>query len=1438
MAAKAAYRPVAKRSSSELIDVLDNSETSPTDNYGSLKNDVTDGSEAERVIIINKPQTQQFCNNKISTAKYNFLTFLPKFLLEQFSRYSNVFFLFIALLQQIDDVSPTGRYTTAVPLLFVLSCSAVKEIIEDYKRHQADDQVNNRRVKVLRDNTMQSLLWTEVQVGDIVKVVNGQFFPADLILVSSSEPMGMCYIETSNLDGETNLKIRQALPLTAKMTSLLEIRCMQGRVECEGPNNRLYDFVGNITLQTQKSVPVGPEQILLRGANLRNTQWIFGLVVYTGHDSKLMQNSTAAPIKRSNVDHTTNIQILFLFGLLLVLALCSTIGFKIWTGKKAQNLGMSFLTFIILFNNLIPISLTVTLEDIDMYYDKTDTPAMARTSNLNEELGQVKYIFSDKTGTLTRNVMEFKKCSIGGISYSGGRDTFMDPALLDNLREHHPTASVIREFLTLLAVCHTVVPEREPGNPDKIVYQAASPEKVSLKKNETVAFIERKPGIVNSDEGALVKGAKKLGFSFNVRTPTSVIINAMGQEEVYEVLNVLEFNSTRKRMSVIVRTPEGKIKLYCKGADTVIFERMQEKQMYMDSTVEHLEDFAKEGLRTLCIAMAELEPEEFQRWSDIYYKASTSLENREKNVDDAAELIEKNLFLLGATAIEDKLQEGVPESIAALADADIKIWVLTGDKQETAINIGYACRLLTPEMKLLICGEETLDTLLHGLSDELKLSFLELALGCKAVICCRVSPLQKAQVVRLVKQHVKDAITLAIGDGANDVGMIQAAHVGVGISGVEGLQAASASDYAIAQFRYLNKLLFVHGAWSYQRLAKLILYSFYKNVCLYVIELWFALDNGFSGQILFDKWCIGIYNVVFTSVPPLAIGLFDRTVTSESMLKYPKLYKESQNAEIYNTKVFWMWIAASVYHSLLLFYLPCFMLRHEAPFSDGVIVGEWFLGNVVYTLVVITVCIKAGMELDTWNWDRMLYSCIVFWISLFIIPMITLLLDFLYKIFRRTFYKTLKEEIQEVEAEHGDPSRLIMSDHAINTQIWSRNEAFEDRKDRGASALGFAFSQEEDARVGQLWNSVKRIAGMTPATYNDSITSCLQIEGTEGLSEYNIANMINTSFVEPLESFRRLQFVPTLEAESMLFTIPESAIFSALLKLNPRKAAGPDEIPNWLLKDYADILPYPVSSIMNCSFAENSLPPAWKVANIVPIPKVIDPDQYGGIPKSSTLHAPISIVHNWSNATDGSGAAVQVVLFDYRKAFDFIDHTLLVRKVFGLSIPRSVACWVADFLTDRQQSVKLSRDCFSEWGPVPAGVPQGTKLDPWLFILMINDPRVRGFHSWKYVNDTTVAEIVPRGESSNIQSAVHAVETWSYDQRMTLNADKCKVMNIDFKKNKHAFELVTVNGKDLSVVSSAKVLGVTLSNDLTGNDHISEAIKKANKTEIIFPGSP
>ncbi|CDQ96613.1 unnamed protein product, partial [Oncorhynchus mykiss] len=410
------------------------------------------------------------------------------------------------------------------------------------------------------------------------------------------------------------------------------------------------------------AVPLGPDQVLLRGAQLRNTQWVVGIIVYTGHDSKLMQNSTKAPLKRSNVERVTNVQILVLFCILLVMALVSSIGASIWNkqhteeacwylsraGDISTNFWYNLLTFIILYNNLIPISLLVTLEvvkftqalfinwDVEMYYAETDTPAMARTSNLNEELGQVKYLFSDKTGTLTCNVMHFKKCTIAGITYGHFPDLdvdrsiedfsplpssslnsteFDDPTLIQNIEENHPTSAQICEFLTMMAVCHTVVPEREE---DQLIYQASSP-----------------------DEGALVKGAKGLGFVFTARTPGSVIMEARGKEKSFELLNVLEFSSNRKRMSVVVRTPDGKLRLYCKGADNVIFERLTDSSQYKELTMAHLEQFATEGLRTLCFTYVDLEEGVYQEWLKEYTRISTIIKDRAQKLEDCYELLEK-----------------------------------------------------------------------------------------------------------------------------------------------------------------------------------------------------------------------------------------------------------------------------------------------------------------------------------------------------------------------------------------------------------------------------------------------------------------------------------------------------------------------------------------------------------------------------------------------------------------------------------------------------------------------------------------------------------------------------------------------------------------------------------------------------------------------------
>ncbi|KAK0711228.1 hypothetical protein B0H67DRAFT_555242 [Lasiosphaeris hirsuta] len=978
-----------------------------------------------RIIHLNNPPANslnKYTDNHVSTAKYNIATFLPKFLFEQFSKFANIFFLFTAGLQQIPGLSPTNRYTTIGPLIVVLMVSAGKELVEDYRRKQADKALNMSKARILQGSTFNETKWINVAVGDIVRVESEEPFPADLVLLASSEPEGLCYIETANLDGETNLKIKQGLPETATMVSSSELSRLGGRIRSEQPNSSLYTYEATLTMQAgggEKELSVNPEQLLLRGATLRNTPWIHGVVVFTGHETKLMRNATAAPIKRTKVERQLNMLVLVLVGMLLVLSVISTVGDLIMRKVEGQALSYLYLdpvdtaanvarifikdmvTYWVLFSSLVPISLFVTIElvkywhgilindDMDIYYDVTDTPANCRTSSLVEELGMVEYVFSDKTGTLTCNQMEFKQCSIAGIMYSEvvpedriasiedgvevGIHEFKQ--LRENLKSH-PSAQAIDHFLTLLSTCHTVIPEIDEEG--KIKYQAASP-----------------------DEGALVEGAQVLGHTFVARKPRSVIIEVEGKRLEYELLAVCEFNSTRKRMSTIYRCPDGKVRIYCKGADTVIMERLNDNNPHTDITLRHLEEYASEGLRTLCLAMREVPEHEYQEWYKVYDKAQTTVGgNRADELDKAAEIIEHDFYLLGATAIEDRLQDGVPETIHTLQEAGIKVWVLTGDRQETAINIGMSCKLLSEDMMLLIVNEdnavatrdniqkkleairnqgdatiemETLALVIDGksltfaLEKDLEKMFLDLAIMCKAVICCRVSPLQKALVVKLVKKYQKESILLAIGDGANDVSMIQAAHIGIGISGVEGLQAARSADVAIAQFRFLRKLLLVHGAWSYQRVSKTILFSFYKNITLYLTQFWYVFSNVFSGMVIYESWTLSFYNVFYTVLPPLVLGILDQFVSARLLDRYPQLYNLGQKNEFFKIKVFVAWILTAAYHSIILYIGGSLFWIHDGVQGDGRMAGHWVWGTAMYGAVLLTVLGKAALVTNNWT---------------------------------------------------------------------------------------------------------------------------------------------------------------------------------------------------------------------------------------------------------------------------------------------------------------------------------------------------------------------------------------------------------------------------------------------------------------------------------------
>ncbi|XP_042008673.1 phospholipid-transporting ATPase 3-like isoform X2 [Salvia splendens] len=1091
----------------------------------------------------------KFKANSVSTTKYDIFTFLPKGLFEQFRRVANLYFLMISILS-CTPVSPVSPITNVIPLTLVLLVSLIKEAWEDWKRFQNDLSINNSTVEVLHDWSWVPTPWKQLQVGDIIRVNQDGFFPADLIFLASTNPDGVCYVETANLDGETNLKIRKAPERTWDFVSPNKVSEFKGEVQCEQPNNSLYTFTGNLIINKQ-ILPLSPNQLLLRGCSLRNTEYIVGAVVFTGHETKVMMNSMKIPSKRSTLEKKLDKLILALFSVLFCMSLLGSIGSGIFINRKYYYLRfdrsmaqfdpdsrfvvaiLTFFTHITLYSPIIPISLYVSVEmikfiqstqfinnDLRMYDAESNTPALARTSNLNEELGQVEYIFSDKTGTLTRNLMEFFKCSIGGEVYGTGVSeietgmaqrtgvkfdaqkqssathekgfNFDDARLIGGAWRNEPNPDSCKEFFRCLAICHTVLPEGDES-PERIRYQAASP-----------------------DEAALVVAAKNFGFFFFRRTPTMIFIreshaDKMGkvQDVPYEILNALEFNSTRKRQSVVCRYPDGRLVLYCKGADTVIYERLADGNPDLKRmSREHLEQFGASGLRTLCLAYKNLKPDVYESWNEKYIHAKSALRDREKKLDEVAELIEKDLNLIGCTAIEDKLQEGVPACIETLSRAGIKIWVLTGDKMETAINIAYACRLINNGMKQFVISSETeavrevedkgdqielarymkemvknelkschdeaekylhMDSgpklaliidgkcLMYALDPSLRGMLLNFSLNCTAVVCCRVSPLQKAQVTSLVKKGA-NRITLSIGDGANDVSMIQAAHVGVGISGQEGMQAVMASDFSIAQFRFLTDLLLVHGRWSYHRICKVVTYFFYKNLTFTLTQFWFTFETGFSGQRFYDDWLQSLYNVIFTALPVIIIGLFDKDVSAVLSKKYPELYKEGVRNAFFKWRVVYTWAFFAVYQSLILYYFVVASSK-RAINSSGKLFGLWDVSTMAFTCVIVTVNLRLLMMSNTvtrwhhisvggsilfWfifvfiysgvplpNKEQNIYfviyvlmSTFYFYLTLILVPVAALFCDFVYMGVQRWFFPYDYQIIQEIHRHEDDTSRI------------------------------------------------------------------------------------------------------------------------------------------------------------------------------------------------------------------------------------------------------------------------------------------------------------------------------------------------------------------------------------------------------------------------------
>ncbi|XP_078133844.1 phospholipid-transporting ATPase VD isoform X3 [Sander vitreus] len=1188
--------------------------------------------------------------NKIRTTKYSLLSFLPKNLFEQLHRFANVYFIFLAALNFVPVVEAFQPQIALAPIILVLSMTAAKDIWEDYRRFKSDHSINSLLCHVYSSKQKAYIdqRWKDVRVGDFVRLSCNEIIPADMLLLYSSDPRGVCYIETANLDGETNLKQRQVvsdLPLQGVEFSLESFHC---RVECENPNNDLGRFRGYMEHPGGVRVGLHNNNLLLRSCTVRNTETVVGMVVYTGHETKAMMNNSGPRYKRSKLEKHLNTDILWCVLLLIIMCLTAAIGHGLWLNNLKDPLFQVdtetspalagfyvFWTMIIVLQVLIPISLYVSIEivklgqiyfihnDLALYNKQLDSRIQCRALNITEDLGQIQYLFSDKTGTLTENKMVFRRCSIYGVEYpheenarrlevyeaekneEAGRSVTLksgcsgkslscrslscqrssvslhtlaaeseeeeeqlsnpihprtnafcsrvakevvpDPELVRKLNwfcspelalsdgsSGTPSSlelTYITDFFLALAICNSVVVS-SPSQPRHVVPEARTPLK-SLEefklmflrlsfspftalstlsppqmKSSPLSFTRRlfargktgsftptngttdgsDPGQESNleppdlrrkldlssraeggdagqtehrdtededaktnpdgarqdaedpirevdcesdtneellyeaespDEAALVHAAQAYRCTLRGRSAESLLVDLPGIGSLaVQLLHILPFDSNRKKMSVVVRHPlTGRVVVYTKGADSVIMdlaetpkgaEQAQEIYSHIrEQTQIHLDSYAREGLRTLCIAKKIVEEEEYEVWLKGQLLAESSIENREELLLESAQRLETNLTLLGTTGIVDRLQEEVPETIEALQRAGIKVWILTGDKKETAINIAYACKLLCPNDQLLTasCGSKDVCAVLleelkvevqrgeaslteptaagnHGesssgsvagfvlvidgrtlewaLQEELKNHFLELSQGCKAVICCRSTPLQKSQVVRLVRDQL-GVMTLAVGDGANDVSMIQVADVGIGISGQEGMQAVMSSDFAISRFKHLSKLLLVHGHLCYSRLANMILYFIYKNVMYVNLLFWYQFFCGFSGSVMTNAWVLILFNLLFTSVPPLIYGVLDQHMPADTLMELPELYQSVQSSKVYVPYVFWITVLDAFYQSLVCFFVPYFALA-------GSSVGVLSFGSPINASALLIILLHQVIESHTLTW--------------------------------------------------------------------------------------------------------------------------------------------------------------------------------------------------------------------------------------------------------------------------------------------------------------------------------------------------------------------------------------------------------------------------------------------------------------------------------------
>ena len=952
-----------------------------------------------------------YFSNKVENHKYNLISFVPVVIFNQFKQFGNFFYLIMTLTQFVPVLIVGFLFSYLSPLVIVVGVTMIKELYDDINRRYQDRITNNQIYTIYKNNINNEpeeiqVTSANLKIGDFIIINENQRVPADIILLktfNNDADDNHAFIRTDQLDGETDWKLRKALGSTQKLT-ITEIINLDAFIEYEAPSKLIYNFEGVFECNIDNN------NIIKEPLSLENTLWsstvlaskkAFGIVCYTGNETRARMNSSEPKIKIGILDDEINKINVYLFFIMCALSAVITIMKIVVYHVLSWNLFFIFFRFIVLFCGIIPISLRVNLDVSKTYFslminrDESIKDTIARNSTIPEELGRITYVFTDKTGTLTKNEMIFKKIAMEMDQFS--EESFnelnlilddeckkYDAALLDsnnnNIMQDNESVDtistnpinkeerrgkknkrqrtkVIRDTITSMVLCNNVTPIQDKDNPDLYTYQASSP-----------------------DEVALVKFAETLDMRLIYRSDSEIHIkNKANVIEEYEILANFPFSSDTKRMGIVLKNKKyGHIIFYLKGAENVMTEYVKEE--YKGYIKENAESLAAKGLRTLVLTERIVSQNEFDKWIQEYNEALTSMEHRKEKVSQAISKLEKNMDFLCVTGVEDLLQDRVNTTIENLRNAGMKIWMLTGDKIETATCIAISCGLkaknhtiysikyddfehedkaedirilkeklteynnLSPENPhIFIIDGDTLDLALKNLEQE----FFETAMKAPSVVCCRCSPTQKRIIVKTIKKYT-DKRTAAVGDGGNDVAMIQEADVGIGIVGKEGLQASLAADYSILEFNYLDTLLLWWGRLAYKNTSQMSNFIIHRGLIISLIQFIFSCIFYFNSVALYNGVLIMGYSTIYTCFPSISV-LLDQDTDKKNVMKFPGLYKKLLMGRELNLKIFLWWVFKSIFQAFV------------------IMIGALFLFEENLFLIIVTVTFTALIFLEILN---------------------------------------------------------------------------------------------------------------------------------------------------------------------------------------------------------------------------------------------------------------------------------------------------------------------------------------------------------------------------------------------------------------------------------------------------------------------------------------